>query len=348
MNKNNNSNKGLATFILILFLVIIIVFQWIGIILTFIVGLITFFIEKYKINKMTAIKTDHNDAKKIILLDKKQFYNALGLFYIDIYDYLFKPQIMMRGQTYFISGKAKKYKCVNNKYTCAIQGTEKYNVSITFDKEDSNKIIDARCTCPYYKEDKTYCKHIYALLLGIKCRENVDLLKCITNQYIDSITQIIDNTDNYIKNHKDKVTKLQYNECYDYIENIANCLNKIKEIYNKASCEFAFYYCVQECVRLTKKIDKELPKLVSPFYSKNEIIKTAKIFQSIKLKDISISLLDNSSNTSPKKSTYIDKALDDYGLEEWEKDLVKSGEYDSWNFGEEELEDDDYYSDDDI
>ena len=34
-------------------------------------------------------------------------------------------------------------------------------------------------------------------------------------------------------------------------------------------------------------------------------------------------------------------------LSDWEKDEVKKGNQDPWNFDEEDLEDDDYYSDDD-
>ena len=42
-----------------------------------------------------------------------------------------------------------------------------------------------------------------------------------------------------------------------------------------------------------------------------------------------------------------DEELDNYGLEDWEKEEVKKGNEDIFNFEEEDLEDDDYYSDDD-
>lgn len=38
---------------------------------------------------------------------------------------------------------------------------------------------------------------------------------------------------------------------------------------------------------------------------------------------------------------------DNNDLEDWQKELVKENKYDSFNFEEEELEDDDYYSEDD-
>lgn len=45
-------------------------------------------------------------------------------------------------------------------------------------------------------------------------------------------------------------------------------------------------------------------------------------------------------------SEYTEEELDSYGLEDWQKEEVKKGNQDPWNF-EEDLEDDDYYSDDD-
>ena len=46
-------------------------------------------------------------------------------------------------------------------------------------------------------------------------------------------------------------------------------------------------------------------------------------------------------------SVYTDEELDAYGLEDWQKEEVKKGNYDPWNFEEEDLEEDDYYFDDD-
>ncbi|NMA50850.1 MAG: hypothetical protein GX951_03260 [Mollicutes bacterium] len=45
-------------------------------------------------------------------------------------------------------------------------------------------------------------------------------------------------------------------------------------------------------------------------------------------------------------SKYTEAELDNYGLEEWQKELVRKGEYDPWNFEEENLEDDDYHYED--
>ncbi len=44
-------------------------------------------------------------------------------------------------------------------------------------------------------------------------------------------------------------------------------------------------------------------------------------------------------------SEYSDEELDNYGLEDWQKEEVKKGNYNQYNFVDEELEEDDYYND---
>ena len=41
------------------------------------------------------------------------------------------------------------------------------------------------------------------------------------------------------------------------------------------------------------------------------------------------------------------KKQDNDGLEDWQRDLVKSGEYDPYDFEEESMDDDSYYNEDD-
>lgn len=51
-----------------------------------------------------------------------------------------------------------------------------------------------------------------------------------------------------------------------------------------------------------------------------------------------------------KDNSYDEKLeaeMNSHCLEDWQKDLVRNGSYDVWNFDEEELEEDDYYSEDD-
>jgi len=53
---------------------------------------------------------------------------------------------------------------------------------------------------------------------------------------------------------------------------------------------------------------------------------------------------EDDENNSP----YDDDELDSYGLDEDEKKLVKEGAYDPWEFEEEDMDEDDYYAEDDL
>ena len=52
-------------------------------------------------------------------------------------------------------------------------------------------------------------------------------------------------------------------------------------------------------------------------------------------------------NDALNDNEYDDEELDEYGLTDEEKEQVKKGENDPWNFEEEDLEDDDFYNEDD-
>ena len=57
--------------------------------------------------------------------------------------------------------------------------------------------------------------------------------------------------------------------------------------------------------------------------------------------------IEESKKNKNNKNRYSDKELNEYGLENWQKDLVNKGDFEPWNFEEEDLEEDDYYYDDD-
>ena len=60
------------------------------------------------------------------------------------------------------------------------------------------------------------------------------------------------------------------------------------------------------------------------------------------------SLLDVlTDNKRYKDPDYTDEDLDDYGLTDWEKDEVKKGNQDPWDFEEDDQDEDSYYNEDD-
>lgn len=88
---------------------------------------------------------------------------------------LFEPQIKRRGKEYYKSNKVINFRTNKNNTSCTAEvlGTKKYNVTINFN--NANEIKEAMCTCPYYEEEKLYCKHIYATLL--KCQNHNNKIK---------------------------------------------------------------------------------------------------------------------------------------------------------------------------
>lgn len=56
-----------------------------------------------------------------------------------------------------------------------------------------------------------------------------------------------------------------------------------------------------------------------------------------------INALDKANEVTKEKEDELDK----YGLTDQEKEHVKNDDYDPWNFEEEDLEEDDYYNEDD-
>ena len=48
------------------------------------------------------------------------------------------------------------------------------------------------------------------------------------------------------------------------------------------------------------------------------------------------------------KNDGLEEEMDNLGLEDWQKEKVREGKYDSWNFEEDDSsDDDDYYNEDD-
>ena len=54
-------------------------------------------------------------------------------------------------------------------------------------------------------------------------------------------------------------------------------------------------------------------------------------------------LANELNNKNKKKDDKLEKEMDIYSLADWQKKEVRKGNYDSWNFEEENLEEDDYF-----
>lgn len=79
----------------------------------------------------------------------------------------FAPQIASRGQDYYENGNVISIYKNNNMFIAKVIGNreEPYNVKITFDKVNEDAELECDCPCDFY------CKHEYAVLLGIENSE---------------------------------------------------------------------------------------------------------------------------------------------------------------------------------
>ena len=75
----------------------------------------------------------------------------------------FAPHILARGKKYYEERKVRRIQRCGNTYIASVEGTEDYEVEISFAEE---KIEQMRCNCPYAPENN--CKHMAAVLFALE------------------------------------------------------------------------------------------------------------------------------------------------------------------------------------
>lgn len=180
---------------------------------------------------------------------------------------------------------------------------------IIVEYENNNKLT-ATCTCPYYKEGN-YCKHIYAVIYKDKVSDNKNIL----------IEELKYNNKILIE-FKNNIEEL-YNKYINYLKDFnieynIELLNKDIAYYNSNIDKLNNTYGIETSITL---IDNMKRKTGFAYYDS----------------------LDEQTQENLEKEM---KALE---LEEFEKDLVREGRYNPWNFAskcDRELNENDYYYDD--
>lgn len=297
----------------------------------------------------TTVKEEQLKEPSVSIKEK------LGMFDKSIYDEEFPIQIRARGESYFENDKIKYYKNIDNKHTCIVKGNEDYKVSVTF-KNNSDEIEKVNCTCPYYADKNNYCKHIYALIYKVKCGDNKDKLINEIRANLNSIKTMINNSQNYIDRNKSHFSDSVIQEHSRYTHAYDWQFNNIESKLNNITLEDTLIGYLEQLVRISSELKEKINKTLNSesTVNVNQSISTPKTNKSSGIGGavVGLALMDALSNKDDDDdednvSGYTDDELDNYGLEDWQKDLVKKGEYDPWNFEEEDLEEDDYYYEDD-
>lgn len=262
-------------------------------------------VEKLASNKERFNVSDINVIERLNIFDKKK------------YNDLFPVQIRIRGENYYESGKIYNYKKSNNKYSCIIKGSHEYNVSISF-KKGTDEIINASCTCPYFSDKNQKCKHIYALLYKIKCENNKEKIIKEIDSILNDIEKMIDNSIRYIDNNKSNFPKNDIKEFQSYIHKYDLYFRDVKSNLNNNTLETTLINYFERLLYISYELDNRIEKTLN-----SEITDSNNNFNKTSIEEYEENI-----------SEYTDEELDDYELEDWQKDLVKSGEYDPWDFEE--------------
>lgn len=106
---------------------------------------------------------------------------------------------------------------------------------------------------------------------------------------------------------------------------------------------------IDKAIKNSKAREKRIKRIenkkkIKSFFNALDVISNIVLFP---IKIFFALVIGLNEGSSSSKSSSLEKEIDNYGLEEWQKDLVRKGEYDPWNFEEEDLEEDDYYYEDD-
>lgn len=348
-------------------------------------------------NKLEKIKVSENI---------KNYMN----FFKTKYDNLFEQKIIFRGMGYYINGKVIKFKYDNDIYEAIVEGSSNYNVKI---KIKNDKLDEVYCSCLYHKNN-TYCKHIYAVLVYIKMKEEKkDLIKQYKKNYnrIKKISNDIKNITaqneqylilfakswakdlpNFHERYLNELkTKYDLNNDFKLISSVRDSfyiLNSVIEDYNlllvhieegkieiekeklKENTEPDTIFTVTfDETKILENVDEtlanidasQLKYLKKKFEENNddteiidkalkERIRRDKIAEEIKRKEekakrkqmrraIFWGIVSGLSSNQINKNDYSD-------LMPWEQDEINNKNYETFNFEEEEMEEDDFYYED--
>lgn len=280
--------------------------------------------------------------------------SKLNIFDKSIYNNLFPIQIRDRGERYCYDNRLGKLKRKKNKYYCIVKGTNNYNVELLFNTDEN--IATATCSCPYYNEEKKYCKHIYAVLYKIKCSKNKKKILSDITKKVKRIELAIISVNNYIKRNLSNFTDYEIDKFNNYVKEYICEMDYIKANCSEKQLEDDLLNQLKKILNISFELSTKIKKTLNSANNSKNNINSYLTKQDEDNIDIIMSDFDITSKSTKHlhknifRDAYnrkIEKEMNTYNLEDWQKDLVRNGLYNPWNFDEENLEEDDFYYEDD-
>lgn len=279
----------------------------------------------------------------------------LDIFDKSIYDNEFPVQIRNRGEVYYYEDKIKYFKENNNNYSCVVKGTENYNVKLSIGED--NSVISSSCTCPYFSDKGHNCKHIYALLYKVKCSNNKEKIISEINNQISGIKTMIKNATDYLERNKSHFSYSVIEEFNNYSRQYSSQTSYYEKNCSEKVLEDILLQHLDSLLSISLELKQKIKKTLNEENSATTVITSMpkqKNENKIGFTDVIAGIaianeLDKHFNREEDEDydEELETEMDAYDLEDWQKDLVRQGRYNPWNFGEEELEEGDYYYEDD-
>ena len=279
----------------------------------------------------------------------------LDIFDKSIYDNEFPVQIRNRGEVYYYEDKIKYFKENNNNYSCVVKGTENYNVKLSIG--ENNSVISSSCTCPYFSDKGHNCKHIYALLYKVKCSNNKEKIISEINNQISGIKTMIKNATDYLERNKSYFSYSVIEEFNNYSRQYSSQTSYYEKNCSEKVLEDILLQHLDSLLSISLELKQKIKKTLNEENSATTVITSMpkqKNENKIGFTDVIAGIaianeLDKHFNREEDEDydEELETEMDAYDLEDWQKDLVRQGRYNPWNFGEEELEEGDYYYEDD-
>lgn len=279
----------------------------------------------------------------------------LDIFDKSIYDNEFPVQIRNRGEVYYYEDKIKYFKENNNNYSCVVKGTENYNVKLSIGED--NSVISSSCTCPYFSDKGHNCKHIYALLYKVKCSNNKEKIISEINNQISGIKTMIKNATDYLERNKSHFSYSIIEEFNNYSRQYSSQTSYYEKNCSEKVLEDILLQHLDSLLSISLELKQKIKKTLNEENSATTVITSMpkqKNENKIGFTDVIAGIaianeLDKHFNREEDEDydEELETEMDAYDLEDWQKDLVRQGRYNPWNFGEEELEEGDYYYEDD-
>ena len=235
----------------------------------------------------------------------------------------------------------------NGNHTCKIKGTHDYSISLELNEKGELK--NQSCTCQGYVGGYN-CKHIFSLLYKLKCAENKQkIIKNIETQIVPTSMLMVKYFEEYCKNNLEYLNKdmvknavtlfdnaiIEINKAVEKLEikcTEDTALNILKSIYDAV-------YEIRESIISVLKKQKEMISKINVQRVRNNSNDYSSLVTTMLIMDS----LNKDNEKNINKSPYSEKEMDYYGLDDFEKALVRNGQYAPWDFEHEDTVEGDYY-----